>query len=901
MTVQTGTKTRPQCDEQSVLGYIACVPQGATLKAMQRFFSLSDDEVTKSLTPILAHLQRQKKISSKSASGSTNNTRYNALENFRHAELMVVRVDDVRTEKGKKQVYVSPVKRNAALPSFCLERSSAKQIHDENDIGKKLLVRVKARLSQPDAHNRLLVQCQIEQELQHEEPGILTGKVRKAANSEDFIFTPEARGIKSSFKLLSGQLSDLEDGDHILASISEDHNQTRGQPSFKPIERVWRPGHQSSKIGLHFLNKHNVRLRMPPKVEAEADRFGKNLSFKTYIDLRHLDLVTIDGRDVNERDDAVGAEPDKDPSNPGGYVMYTAIADASSFVPVGSSWDEMAMEVPFSIYAFGRNVDMLPKSVVHGKCSLDAGADRPAIVCKRRINKDGQVIESEFIAGIINVNENLSYDRVDKALDGAAPRPYASHIQRIVENHHKAVAIRQQFYSDMLIMEEDKTYPIFDESGMVKSLVHESASQSRHDIKISMIDNGILAWEFLDEAGENFFGRVHDRPDPHMVDRVARRLAILGIHMPDSQNGWIPTDYNDAIAKANEPGTPDFMREKVRHAILSGIKRASYNWNGEGHFGVATENGYVKATSPLRDYAQLVNQRAIKRAMGMHSGPIFVYEDEPESIQRFCTRLDYKEFQAADIQRQALHAYAIESMAPLSGKAVAAQIMNFSEKRGLTLRLDTCPVMFDIPLEGFEASPDGLGFRNVITNKQHRFGEFIDVKIKHADPLKSTIDIDITINQQDQTRKAQPGIASYNKHKQAPQQTPSLPQGQICNARVISASTKEGIKLELNLPNGKKSPYQWPRNGHSFSTIEGGVYMYPTKTSKRGMNFVIGNDVKVLVRASRKGTTIFSVEVPSEAQLLKSTDSKQVLKQKEKAAITLNSLQDLKDNMPDMN
>lgn len=848
------TPQRPECTKEKVLTFIASAQSFATLKSLANFFRLKDNEQSEILEPILRQLTDDGDITP--SSQRTGNTRYTPSEKARISDIMVVKID--RIEGG--QVYLKPVKLNkkGSCPTLKLSTQDQKKYKDPEKIGQKLLVRIKDRGGWDADADQVAVHCKVEQELQHGEPGILTGTVQRAADG-DLQFKPDLKSVRITYPFTSLALPDMEDGDHIMASVSEAFDQTK-RPVMKPIERVWRPGQASSKIALHILNQEGIRLRMPPKVEQEAKRYAQTVTFKKYEDLTHLHLMTIDGRDANERDDAVGALKDTSPDNPDGYVMYTAIADASAYTPVGSSWEKMALENPFSIYAYGRNIDMLPQSLVHGHCSLEENKDRPAIVLKRRMDKFGNIIQSNFIAGIINVNANLSYDRVDEALDKENPRPFTSALQDAVEIYHEAASIRHQYYLEqgMLELDDEKIYPVFDANGMVNGLTNEVNSASRQDIKVGMIDYGILAGQVLSNARISFMGRVHDDPDDDMIDRASEKLGLIGIDMPTSDEEWTPFHYSAALHEARKPGKPKHLKNSATHIILSGIKPAEYEWNGAGHFGVATNAAYIKATSPLRDAAQLGNQRAIKKAIGVYDGPAFAFEDDHHDLAQFETHLRAEEDRAKQVQRQALQAYAIEFLSDRKGQKVAAEVIGYSDKRGLSLRIDNCPLVFDMPVESLELSKDARAVINRMSGQRTEFGSYTDVTLKRLDPMKCTMDLELQINQRDLTAKAHPGAPRYRRTK-AKQ---NLPRAVPIKAQVIQANTRDGITLELNLPKGKTT-YKWPRAGRSFGMIQNGVRIYPNKKRNiPGMNFLEGDSVELMVRLTEKGTRIHSVEIP---------------------------------------
>lgn len=844
---------KPDCNAEQVLTFISCARTPASLNSLQRYFGFSAHEMETVLQPVLDDLQNNGKITATKPSGKSKNWKFSPSEKERISELMVIKISRISDEGD---VFVTPVKsRKTTLPTLKLGTRDKKKYADPELIGRKLLIRLKDRSGYDATGGRISVQCQVEQELQHGEPGLLTGKVKVAADGKP-CFVPDLKGIKEGFDVHVNPLQDLEDGDHVMASVCEQFDQA-AKPKVNMVERVWRPGQQSSKIALHILTQNGKRLRTPPKIDKAANRYAKGVSFKTYKDLRDIGFITIDGRDVNERDDAIAAVDEN-----GQRILYTAIADASAYVPVGSEWDEWAMENPFSIYAYGRNVDMLPKSIVHGHASLDQGTDRPAIVLKRILDHEGHIADYEFIPAIINVKANLSYDRVDQALDPINPRPLASDLQKVVETHHRLIGMRRQYYLDQQIFEmpETKIYPLFDTHGMVCELVSERNSISRQDIKYAMIDNGILAGEVLSQTDIDFIGRIHDDPEEDMIANVAAKLLPYGIDMPIG-DAWAPADYTSVMEHVTKPHIPQFIRDSVKHIILSGLMRAAYEWNGEGHFGVATPDAYIKATSPLRDAAQLINQRALKKAIGCYDGPICAFEDDPHKTAEFMQHLVVEEDSAKKTQKEALQAYAIETLCHLKGQIVAAQLVGYNPETGLSVRVDNCPVVFDVPLDGFELAKDRKSCFNRLSGQRYKFGEFIDVRIQKVDPQKRNIDIKLLIDHKAVTKKLQPGSPKYRAQKSDGGRSLKMPRAVPCHARVIEANTKNGITLELDLPDGPQI-YRWPRDGYSLGARNGGVFLYPKKKKSKGMAFIEGEDVILLVRCAKKSGKVMSVEVP---------------------------------------
>jgi len=345
----------------------------------------------------------------------------------------------------------------------------------------------------------------------------------------------------------------------------------------------------------------------PEEVLQEAASF-KEPSAKDVqgrVDLRDLALVTIDGEDARDFDDAVYAE--KRPG--GGYRVVVAIADVSHYVRLEKPLDQEAQERGTSVYFPHFVLPMLPEALSNGLCSLNPHVDRLCMVCDLKLSRTGRVTGYEFYPAVMHSKARLTYNQVNQYLEGDSQAiPESREIHKSINTLFQLYQILKDLRADRHAMEFEtvETYMTFDELGGIKEILPRSRNDAHKLIEECMLLANVAAAEYALEHDIPMLYRVHEAPEFSRIKKVRDfvKLLNLGIHFPEQPT---QADYQKVIE-----ATKDRIDAPSIHAVLlRSMMQAFYGAKNAGHYGLAYE-AYTHFTSPIRRYPDLLLHRAIK-------------------------------------------------------------------------------------------------------------------------------------------------------------------------------------------------------------------------------------------------------------------------------------------------
>ena len=333
-------------------------------------------------------------------------------------------------------------------------------------------------------------------------------------------------------------------------------------------------------------------------------------------DLREMPLVTIDPEDARDHDDAVWAEPDPDPANADGHVLWVAIADVAAYVRPGSALDRGAWGRGNSTYFPDRVVPMLPDRLSGDLCSLHEGVPRPVIAVRMRIDAGGALLGYRFVRGMMRSAASLTYEEVQAAMDGepsdrAGPLldPVIRPLYAAYEALRRARARREPLELDL-----PERRIVLSGDGRVESVAFKARLDAHRLIEEFMVLANVAAAEALERRRTPLLYRVHEEPAPERIDALRETAEASGLSLARGQvmrTGALNRLLDQAA------GTPD--AELLSLATLRSMQQAYYGPDNLGHFGLALR-AYAHFTSPIRRYADLVVHRALIRAHGWGEG-----------------------------------------------------------------------------------------------------------------------------------------------------------------------------------------------------------------------------------------------------------------------------------------
>ena len=439
------------------------------------------------------------------------------------------------------------------------------------------------------------------------------------------VVLPDNKRIHQNVLLAQGELSDAADGDMVVVEIVEQPTR-RHQPVGRVVEVLGqhlRPGMEID-VALH---SHGIPVEWPDDVLDQAASFSTIVSESSAdgrMDVRSLPLITIDGADARDFDDAVWCERLDD-----GWRLIVAIADVAHYVSLGSALDNEAVSRGTSVYFPGRVVPMLPEVLSNGLCSLNPHVDRLCMLCEMTLDENGAVRKTRFHNGILKSHARLTYDQVSEMLTdtGSVLREeYAPLVPMIEELHslYKVLAKKRR-KRGAIEFDSNETHIVFDDNKKIKEIIPIQRNDAHKLIEECMILANIEAAAFLEEREVPALYRVHAGPK---ADRLEDLRSFLALRSLTLGGGDDPSalDYA-ALAEAIVDRTD---RSVIQTVMLRSMQQAVYQPKNEGHFGLALDQ-YAHFTSPIRRYPDLLVHRAIKFVLEKRKVADYIYSKEAMS------------------------------------------------------------------------------------------------------------------------------------------------------------------------------------------------------------------------------------------------------------------------------
>jgi ribonuclease R len=405
----------------------------------------------------------------------------------------------------------------------------------------------------------------------------------------------------------------------------------------QPIGRIVKVLGKHDAPGMEIdiaIHVHGLPTEWPVAVEKETRRLGDKVPARAARgrkDLRHLPLVTIDGADARDFDDAVFCEPAGS-----GWRLYVAIADVAHYVEPASALDQEAESRGTSVYFTRRVIPMLPEALSNGLCSLKEKVDRLCMVCEMQISRDGTVSSSRFFEGIMRSQARLTYEEVAAMLfskDRKLRRKHADLLPHLDQlNAVFGALLAQRRKRGAIDFELPEAFVELGEDRRIESISTYERNDAHRMIEECMIAANVSAARFLGRQKLPTLYRVHDQPTAEKFTALKAFLATFGVPFPRVKD-IKPRHFARILEQVR--GKPyDNLVETV---LLRSMSRAAYQPDNLGHFGLALEE-YAHFTSPIRRYPDLLVHRAIKHALAGKKPARFEYnKKDMERLGQHCS------------------------------------------------------------------------------------------------------------------------------------------------------------------------------------------------------------------------------------------------------------------------
>ncbi|GGF36684.1 ribonuclease R [Aliidongia dinghuensis] len=543
---------------------------------------------------------------------------------------------------------------------------------------------------------------------------------------------PTDRRNKTTYRIRANEGLGAADGDLVLAEPLPVPR--LGLPHAQVIERLGRMSDPKA-ISLIAIHQQGIPVGFPEAAIKEAEA-AKPVTLGSRTDLRDFPLVTIDGADARDFDDAVWAAPDDDPENPGGWHLLVAIADVSWYVRPGSALDRSARERGNSVYFPDRVVPMLPEALSNELCSLKPAVERACMAIHLWLDADGKKLRHKAVRGLMRSAARLTYEQVQAAIDGRPDDTTGPLVDPVIRPLYGAYAAldKARRKRGTLDLDIPERRVVLGPDGTVERIDQRERLDSHKLIEEFMIAANVAAAEILEKVHKPCMYRVHDAPDPEKLASLREFLEGLEIHGLQLAKGQVvrPTHFNRILAAAE--GRPEAAM--INELVLRSQAQAMYAPDNLGHFGLALKR-YAHFTSPIRRYADLLVHRAM--VAGLHLGDDGLDTVDPEAFAELGVDISRLEGRAATAERSAVDRYLVAYMAQHVGTILPGRV-NGVTRFGLFVTLAESGADGLVPISSLPADyyhHDERAHRLVgqRSGRVYRLGDTVDVRLAEADPV----------------------------------------------------------------------------------------------------------------------------------------------------------------------
>ena len=525
-----------------------------------------------------------------------------------------------------------------------------------------------------------------------------------------------------------------------------DYGTERKNPEGKVVEILGHISDPGTDV-LSIVKGYDLPTEFPEKVMNQAEKVPDAISeadMAGRMDLRNLQMVTIDGEDAKDLDDAVSLTREGE-----NYVLGVHIADVANYVQERSALDREALNRGTSVYLVDRVIPMLPRRLSNGICSLNAGEDRLAMSCIMTVDKKGTVIDHVITESVIHVDQRMSYTGVQKILDGdeAALAEYEVLIPMIRDMKELADLLRaKRKKRGSIDFDFPETKVILDEQGKpvdIRPYDRNAATKIIEDFML--IANETVAEDYFWQEVP-FLYRTHDNPDPDRMRKLATFINNFGYSIRLKDDEVHPKELQKLLAKLD--GTPE--EDLISRLTLRSMKRARYTTDCTGHFGLAAKY-YCHFTSPIRRYPDLQIHRIIKDCLRGRMN-----EEKRQHYEAILTEVakqsSERERKADEAERETIKLKKVEYMSQHLWEVYEGVISSVTAW-GIYVELPNTVegLVRAASLQGdyFEYNENEYAMVGTHTGKAYKLGEKVRVQVVAADKMTRTIDFELAEDEEE--------------------------------------------------------------------------------------------------------------------------------------------------------
>lgn len=571
---------------------------------------------------------------------------------------------------------------------------------------------------------------------------------------------PADRKLKSEFLIAEGNTGGADDGE--LVACETLPGRAFGLPLARVVSRIGRASDPKSVSPL-VIARHGIPDLFSPEALGQAER-AKAAPMDDREDVRDMPLVTIDDEHARDYDDAVWAEADKDPENPGGWRLVVAIADVAWYVRPGDPLDQAAFLRGNSVYLPDRVIPMLPEALSNGWCSLNPGEDRPCLMVRMWISREGKKLRHSFHRAMMRSAARLTYNRVQQARnkglsgegDGEIPSgvvtPLYGAFAALLQSREHRGAIDLDMPERRIVLAKD---------GSVERVEQRKRLDSHRLIEEFMILANICAAETLEAVGQPCMYRLHDDPAPDRVAALRDYLRTLGLRLAGGQ-AVRPRHFAQLVSRL--AGMPYALA--VQDAILRSQAKAVYGPENIGHFGLALRR-YAHFTSPIRRYSDLLVHRAL--IAGLRLGMGGLKSDAGRQFAEIGDHISVTERRAVDAERECFDRLCSHYLSSKTGAVFAGRVTGV-ERFGLFVELEDTGANGLLPVSAlgdayYVFDETCMALRCDALDEEFRLGDVLQLRLAEVNPVTGTLALELA--------DRPPRLAAHRPSRGRPRRQPS--------------------------------------------------------------------------------------------------------------------------------
>jgi ribonuclease R len=563
---------------------------------------------------------------------------------------------------------------------------------------------------------------------------------RLVADAGIYYLIPNNRRISQDILIPPADLMGATEGQIVEIEITDQPNRSRS-----PLGKIVKVLGDHMAPGMEIdiaLRAFDLPHVWSPEAIKQAESYGTEIpksAIEGRLDLRHLPLITSDGEDARDFDDAVHAEQ----LDSGAWRLWVAIADVSYYVDPKSPLDKDAQERATSVYFPSQVIPMLPEALSNGLCSLNPEVDRLCMVCEMVINADGEIESHQFHQAVMNSKARLTYNKVAAILvDGdEALRQQYSEVLPSLEVMHDLfkVMLGARERRGAIDFEMTETQFIFDENRKIKSIEPRERNDAHRLIEEFMVAANVSAAHFLLKHKLPALFRIHETPSEEKLAGLREFLGELGLALGGGDEPQ-PSHYASLLKNAQK--RPD--AHLIQTVMLRSLKQAVYSPDNVGHFGLSLD-AYAHFTSPIRRYPDLQVHRTIRHLISKTNNKKWpVTHEEMEKLGEHCSMASRRADEATRDVSDWLKCEFMQERVGEEHEGIISGVTGF----GIFVELS------DMFIEGlvhvtslkndyYQFDAAGHRLMGERTRKVYRLGDKVKVKVVRVDLDEKKIDLEL--------------------------------------------------------------------------------------------------------------------------------------------------------------